>query len=153
MKRSPDLLPVRLPFFVILFAYKGSCADVIKGRILSAPALVGSRVTLVILIFFILFASRGEQFFGRLRDISANTAIELLSRCSRIAMSSQPAPKTCKVITAETIAKKLLLEVKETLAKIQETGSSAPTLVAFLANEDPAAIKYAEWSKKTCEEK
>ncbi|PNP53952.1 hypothetical protein THARTR1_05639 [Trichoderma harzianum] len=68
-------------------------------------------------------------------------------------MSSQAAPKTCKVITAETIAKKLLLEVKETLAKIQETGSSAPTLVAFLANEDPAAIKYAEWSKKTCEEK
>lgn len=68
-------------------------------------------------------------------------------------MASNETPKTCKVITAETIAKKMLLEVKETLAKIQETGSSAPTLVAFLANDDPAAVKYAEWSKKTCEEK
>lgn len=68
-------------------------------------------------------------------------------------MADQVAPKTCKVITAETIAKKLLLEVKETLSKVQEAKSSAPTLVAFLANDDPAAIQYAEWSKKTCEEK
>ncbi|PTB64458.1 NAD(P)-binding protein [Trichoderma citrinoviride] len=67
-------------------------------------------------------------------------------------MSSQEAPKTCKVITAETIAKKLLQEVKDTLAKVQDAGSPAPTLVAFLANDDPAAVKYAEWSKKTCEE-
>ncbi|KAL7901162.1 NAD(P)-binding protein [Trichoderma sp. SZMC 28014] len=67
-------------------------------------------------------------------------------------MASEVAPKTCKVITAETIAKKLLLEVKDTLSKVQEAGSSAPTLVAFLANDDPAAAQYAEWSKKTCEE-
>ncbi|KAL7927873.1 NAD(P)-binding protein [Trichoderma austrokoningii] len=67
-------------------------------------------------------------------------------------MASQVAPKTCKVITAETIAKKLLLEVKDTLSKVQEAGSSPPTLVAFLANDDPAAVQYAEWSKKTCEE-
>jgi methylenetetrahydrofolate dehydrogenase (NAD+) len=68
-------------------------------------------------------------------------------------MASHATPKTCKVITAETIAKKLLLEVKETLDKIQETGTGAPSLVAFLANDDPAAVKYAEWSKKSCEEK
>ena len=68
-------------------------------------------------------------------------------------MSSQEAPKTCKVITAETIAKKLLQEAKDTLPKVQDAGSPAPTLVAFLANDDPAAVKYAEWSKKTCEEK
>lgn len=67
-------------------------------------------------------------------------------------MASQ-VPKTCKVITAETIAKGLLEEVRQTLATIQESGSGQPTLAAFLANGDPAAVKYAEWSKKTCEEK
>lgn len=68
-------------------------------------------------------------------------------------MASTAAPKTCKVITAETISKGLLEEVRQTLAKIQESGSVEPTLAAFLANGDPAAVKYAEWSKKTCEEK
>jgi methylenetetrahydrofolate dehydrogenase (NAD+) len=68
-------------------------------------------------------------------------------------MASQDPPKTCKVITADTIAKRLLAEVKETLAKVQDPNKGAPTLVAFLANGDPAAVKYAEWSKKTCEDK
>lgn len=68
-------------------------------------------------------------------------------------MASQEIPKTCKVITADTIAKKLLVEVKETLAKVQGDAPAQPTLAAFLANGDPAAVKYAEWSKKTCEEK
>ena len=68
-------------------------------------------------------------------------------------MASENVPKTCKVITAETISKKLLTEVRETLATIQESGSGKPTLAAFLANGDPHAEKYAEWSKKTCEEK
>ena len=62
-------------------------------------------------------------------------------------------PKTCKVVMAETIAKKMIAEVHETLATIQGAGDAKPCLVAFLANDDPAAVKYAEWSKKTCEEK
>lgn len=68
-------------------------------------------------------------------------------------MASQGVPKTCKVITADTIAKGLLAEVKETLGKVQGADGYEPTLAAFLANDDPAAVKYAEWSKKTCEEK
>ena len=68
-------------------------------------------------------------------------------------MASQEVPKTCKVFLAETIAKGLLAEVKETLSVIQSDTEGRPTLVAFLANDDPAAVKYAEWSKKTCEEK
>lgn len=68
-------------------------------------------------------------------------------------MASEEVPKTCKVILADTIAKKLLAEVRETLASVQGPGASKPTLVAFLANDDPAADQYAEWSKKTCEEK
>ncbi|KAK4460808.1 hypothetical protein QBC42DRAFT_271605 [Cladorrhinum samala] len=67
-------------------------------------------------------------------------------------MASQEVPKTCKVILADSIAKKMLAEVKETLAKIQQPGDGKPTLAAFLANDDPAAAQYAEWSKKTCEE-
>ena len=69
-------------------------------------------------------------------------------------MAAPDVPKTCKVITAETISKGFLQEVKDTLAKVQGEGNrSKPTLAAFLANDDPAAVKYAEWSKKTCEEK
>lgn len=68
-------------------------------------------------------------------------------------MAHQDVPKTCKVVTAETIAKGLLAEVKETLKKIQEGAAGQPSLVAFLANDDHAAVKYAEWSKKACEEK
>lgn len=68
-------------------------------------------------------------------------------------MASQDVPKTCKVVTADTVAKSLLAEVKETLSKVQGAQPKQPTLAAFLANGDPAAVKYAEWSKKTCEEK
>lgn len=59
-------------------------------------------------------------------------------------------PKTCKVILAESIAKRLLEEVHQTL---QAIGNGKPRLTAFIANDDPAAVKYAEWSQKTCEEK
>ncbi|KAH6660293.1 methylenetetrahydrofolate dehydrogenase [Truncatella angustata] len=67
-------------------------------------------------------------------------------------MSSQETPKTCKVILAESIAKKLLQEVQDTLKTVQQDAGNRPTLAAFLANDDPAAVKYAEYSKKTCEE-
>lgn len=67
--------------------------------------------------------------------------------------AQQDIPKTCKVIMSETMARGLLSEVKETLAKVQSTGAAKPCLAAFLANDDPSAVKYAEWSKKTSEEK
>ena len=69
------------------------------------------------------------------------------------AMATPEVPKTCKVVMAETIAKSLLSEVKQTLQGVRGLDHDQPCLVAFLANEDPAAVKYAEWSKKTCEEK
>jgi methylenetetrahydrofolate dehydrogenase (NAD+) len=68
-------------------------------------------------------------------------------------MASSDMPKTCRVFLAETIAKGLLAEVQDTLKTVQKATEGQPTLVAFLANDDPAAVKYAEWSKKTCEEK
>jgi hypothetical protein len=54
-----------------------------------------------------------------------------------------------KVILAGTIAKGLLAEVAEGLSKL----SIKPKLVGFLANEDPAAKVYADYSAKTCVEK
>ncbi|KAK1829877.1 methylenetetrahydrofolate dehydrogenase [Podospora conica] len=69
-----------------------------------------------------------------------------------MASTTAPVPKTCKVILADTIAKKLLGEVHEMLVKVQSERPTKPTLAAFLANDDPAAAQYAEWSKKTCEE-
>jgi methylenetetrahydrofolate dehydrogenase (NAD+) len=68
-------------------------------------------------------------------------------------IASQEVPKTCKVVMADTIAKSLLAEVKEALQKVQGNAPGQLSLVAFLANDDPAAVKYAEWSKKACEEK
>jgi methylenetetrahydrofolate dehydrogenase (NAD+) len=68
-------------------------------------------------------------------------------------MAEADVPKTCKVVMAETISKSLLGEVTANLQQLQENGGGKPSLVAFLANDDPAAAKYAEWSKKTCEDK
>lgn len=56
---------------------------------------------------------------------------------------------SCKVIFAGTAAKNLMVEVSEGLAKVVK----APLLVGFLANSDPAARKYAEWTDRTCHEK
>jgi methylenetetrahydrofolate dehydrogenase (NAD+) len=42
-----------------------------------------------------------------------------------------------------------MAEVKADLAKL----GRKPLLVGFLANSDPAAKMYADWTGKTCEEK
>ena len=59
------------------------------------------------------------------------------------------APANCKVVLAQSIAKKLLTEVDENLVNLGRT----PILVGFLANIDPAARMYADWTAKTCKEK
>lgn len=64
-------------------------------------------------------------------------------------MTSTPVPATCKVILANGIAAKMLAEVQTDLTKLD----IKPKLVGFLANEDPAAQMYADWSAKTCREK
>ena len=63
--------------------------------------------------------------------------------------STQASPSSCKVVLAAGISKTLLAEVQEGLSKLQK----APLLVGFLANDDPAAQMYADWSAKTCREK
>ena len=58
-------------------------------------------------------------------------------------------PTSCKVVLAGMVAKDLLTEVIEGLSGL----GKSPLLVGFLANTDPAARKYAEWTDRTCQEK
>jgi methylenetetrahydrofolate dehydrogenase (NAD+) len=86
--------------------------------------------------------------------LPADSSPDSLTAHSKLStMSDSQVPKTCKVVLADTIAKSLLSEVKGTLEKVQTVDGVKPCLIAFLANDDPAAVKYADWSKKTCEEK
>lgn len=62
---------------------------------------------------------------------------------------SSAALASCKVVLAAAVANGLLAEVSEDLSKVKRT----PLLVGFLANKDPAARKYAEWTDRTCHEK
>lgn len=55
----------------------------------------------------------------------------------------------CKVVLAKNIANGLLQEVHGGL----QTLGKKPHLVGFLANADPAARMYADWTEKTCHEK
>ena len=62
-------------------------------------------------------------------------------------MTSETAP-SCKVVLAGTIAEKLQQEVNEGRDQLNHS----PLLVGFLANNDPAARMYANWTAKTCSE-
>ncbi len=63
--------------------------------------------------------------------------------------SPAPVPSHCKVVLAKNIADKLMAEVKASLTKLPRV----PHLVGFLANTDPAARMYADWTAKTCNDK
>ncbi|KAI8884391.1 NAD(P)-binding protein [Backusella circina FSU 941] len=55
---------------------------------------------------------------------------------------------SCKTVLASKVSSSFRDQIK---GDIKER-SIRPKLVGFLANEDPAAIKYAEWTAKTCAE-
>ncbi|KAI7865658.1 hypothetical protein BDF14DRAFT_1729942 [Spinellus fusiger] len=57
-------------------------------------------------------------------------------------------PASCKTILASKVSASFRDQIKK---DIKERNVN-PTLVGFLANDDPAAIKYAEWTAKTCAE-
>lgn len=58
-------------------------------------------------------------------------------------------PAGCKVVLAGTVAKTLLAEIQAGLSMLDKP----PHLVGFLANDDPGAKMYADWTAKTCLEK
>ncbi|KAI9869017.1 MAG: hypothetical protein M1813_002840 [Trichoglossum hirsutum] len=61
-------------------------------------------------------------------------------------LNSDETPAPCKVILASTIANSILKEVHESRSRLPKP----PLLVGFLANADPAARMYADWTAKTC---
>ncbi|KAK3713507.1 Methylenetetrahydrofolate dehydrogenase [NAD(+)] [Vermiconidia calcicola] len=63
-------------------------------------------------------------------------------------MADPTANGACKVVLAGSIAKSLLCEVYDGLQKL----GRQPRLHGFLANQDPAARMYADWTAKTCKE-
>lgn len=60
---------------------------------------------------------------------------------------SAPNPSAGKTILASNIAKKYIQEVEEGVKELKRS----PVLVGFLANNDPAAQMYADWTGKTAE--
>lgn len=58
-------------------------------------------------------------------------------------------PPQCKTILSGNVARKLLAEVKAG----RDSLDRPPHLVGFLANEDPGAKMYADWTEKTFTEK
>ena len=69
-------------------------------------------------------------------------------------MSANPTT-SCKTILAGTIAKGLLNEVTTNLASLAQPGTNLkkPHLLGILANDDPAAVTYAEWTGRSCVDK
>ncbi|KAL7530577.1 hypothetical protein ACHAXR_003573 [Thalassiosira sp. AJA248-18] len=53
-------------------------------------------------------------------------------------------------IDAGSIAKPFREEVRTQVQKLKDSGIDAPLLVGLLANNDPAARKYAEWTGRAC---
>ncbi len=63
-------------------------------------------------------------------------------------MSKDPT-HPCKVVPAGQIAQGLLAEVQTGLSQL----GRKPHLMGILANDDPAAKVYADWTEKTCKQK
>lgn len=53
-------------------------------------------------------------------------------------------------IDVSEIAKPFREDIKAKVNQLKESGLEAPLLVGLLANSDPAARKYAEWTGKAC---
>lgn len=53
-------------------------------------------------------------------------------------------------IDAAKIAEPYREVIRSKVKKLKEAGIDAPLLVGLLANKDPAARKYAEWTRKAC---
>jgi len=53
-------------------------------------------------------------------------------------------------VNATNIAKPFREDIKRQIKELTDAGIEAPLLVGLLANKDPAAKKYAEWTGKAC---
>lgn len=79
---------------------------------------------------------------------SSSNSIITARKMSTPAGGDVPPPQ-CKTILSGNVARKLLAEVKAG----RDSLDRPPHLVGFLANEDPGAKMYADWTEKTFTEK
>lgn len=91
--------------------------------------------------------SEGTNGIDSFPDLLSLTSITCLH--TTMATSTEPAPTSCKVMLSKHVANGLLEEVTEGVKTLEKP----PHLVGFLANSDPAALMYAQWTEKTCHEK
>jgi len=59
-------------------------------------------------------------------------------------------PELGRKVDAESIAAPFRKEIRTKVLQLKEHGIEAPLLVGLLANNDPAALKYAEWTGRAC---
>ena len=86
---------------------------------------------------------------ARAHSLSSYFSIGVFNRGFTLIMSAPTPAGSCKTVLAGGIAKKLLSEVSSGL----KTLGRRPRLYGFLANQDPAARMYADWTARTCTEK
>lgn len=84
--------------------------------------------------------------FTALNPFFSPTTQHHLMSCEEKIQQQNPVATPCKVVLAGSIASELLAEVKASLNRF----GRAPLLIGFLANTDPAARMYADWTRKTC---
>lgn len=107
------------------------------------------RFILLLLFFFFRLGERAKYIY-----YSGNFSyslfffffpyIDIFNNIMSDSASVKPAGRT---ILASTIAKPYTEEITENVSKLSIT----PKLVGFLANDDPAAEMYANWTGKTCQ--
>eukprot|EP00443_Scrippsiella_acuminata_P129955 CAMPEP_0115689052 /NCGR_PEP_ID=MMETSP0272-20121206/61339_1 /TAXON_ID=71861 /ORGANISM="Scrippsiella trochoidea, Strain CCMP3099" /LENGTH=1176 /DNA_ID=CAMNT_0003128783 /DNA_START=42 /DNA_END=3568 /DNA_ORIENTATION=+ len=80
------------------------------------------------------------------RDIGRR-AIEWLAKAATPSAAPHQLAPGARRVPADEIAKPFVLDIQETVAQLPK--DRRPKLVGILANSDPAARKYAEWTGKT----
>lgn len=91
----------------------------------------------------------GCQPSSQNKIISATNTTSAMSSEKTAAAPNNWAPGAQK-IDATSIAKPFREEIREQIQKLKAEGIEAPLLVGLLANNDPAAKKYAEWTGRAC---
>jgi hypothetical protein len=88
-------------------------------------------------------------FPPKIIDFDTLVPVQYTDKFADMSAPTDKPASSCKVMLSKNVANRLLAEVHEGLKTLEKP----PHLVGLLANNDPAALTYAEMTQKTCEEK
>ena len=74
----------------------------------------------------------------------------MASKTASTTTEKKPNAPGARKIDAGDVAKPFRAEIRTQVQKLKDSGIDAPLLVGLLANTDPAARQYAEWTGKAC---